>query len=104
MAEGSGFFKGRRRPGEAARGSWPPRGKRPLSFSLCAAQEDCVNTMGDMSREGATVAGMHCGEMTCSQQRQTQKAGLRSDPLKAETQRLRGLLLKGLTAHREGKC
>lgn len=64
IAEGSGFFRGRKRLVEAAAGSWLPKGKSPLSLSFDGAKVDCVNTMGDMSREAVTVAGMRSGDMT----------------------------------------
>lgn len=55
--EGSELCRGSRRLAEAAAGSWLPSGKSPLS--LCVGlQVGCVNTMGDMSREGAAVVGM----------------------------------------------
>lgn len=69
---GSGAGKGRRRLVEAAAVSWLPRGKSPASLSFGGAQVGCVNTMGDMSREGARVAGTHGGEVACSRQIHTE--------------------------------
>lgn len=57
---------------EVAAGSWLPRGRSPLSLSFGGAQVGCVNTIGDMSREGATVARTRGGEMACSQQIHTE--------------------------------
>lgn len=72
---------------EVAAGSWLPRGKSPLSRSFGEVQAGCVNTMGDMSREEATVAGMRCDEMTCSRQINTQRAEVGSNALKQQMQR-----------------
>ena len=51
-----------------ATGSWLPGGRSPLNLSCGGAQVGCVNTMGDMSRDGATAAGMRWGKRTCGGQ------------------------------------
>lgn len=71
---------------EVAAGSWLPRGKSPLSRSFGEVQVGRVNTMGDMSREEATVAGIRCDEITCSQQINTQRAEVGSSAPKQQIQ------------------
>lgn len=65
--DGSGFCIDTRRFAELATASWFTIGSHPLSVGLGGAGADWLNTIGDISSDGVTVAGIRCGEMTCSQ-------------------------------------
>lgn len=88
--EGSGPCMGRRKLVVAAGGSWPPTGKGTLSLSFGGTEVGCANTMGDMSREGAAVAGMRRGEMTCSQEIHRGRGSGTAHGIAANTHRGRG--------------